>query len=110
MAGMINAKCDCGFETDFAVGCPAGHQDMICHAPSLCLQCRKFQIKNYLAPRNNCSECDHPVTFYNDPLLSRHRPANESINTPYFVLPDSECLCPQCRQMTLRFTPTGCWE
>jgi len=40
-----------------------------CMAPAICLNCRKFLIKNYMKRHEKCPDCEKEVTYYNDPSV-----------------------------------------
>ncbi len=114
MGGIIKAICECGFKTDFIAGSTSANYNELCNAPSLCLSCRKFLVKNYFSEHNTCPVCNNSVTFYNDLSLQKTDEINMSklnnLNGQEFVLPDTECLCPACSNKKMRFVTVSCCE
>ncbi len=111
MGALITAACACGFETDFTAGAGRSRHHDVCHAPAMCLSCKRFLVKNYLDAAPRCGHCGDMVCFYNNPRL-QDRPAQAAENKrqQMFVLPDCACLCPTCGNKTLYFSSQGCWE
>ncbi len=82
-----------------------------------------MEILNWLENDPQCKACSGKVVFYNDPSLQEEMPnsSKDSKDTKkvfswnaypmgVFVLPDTNYLCPQCGNMTLRFKQVGYWD
>lgn len=121
MGEIIKAICTCGFESEniFAGG---GFQNFqtTCTAPAICLNCRKFLIKNYKKKHEKCPDCGKGVTFYNNPSLQIQTDESKKSRVIFswhisgkrgdFQLPDTQYLCPRCGKMTLTFIVIGNWD
>ncbi len=114
MGGIIKAICECGFKTDFIAGSTSTNYNEVCNAPALCLNCRNFLVKNYLSDYKICPVCNNSITFYNDPCLQKKNKSNNSYINNFiktdFILPDTECLCPECSNTKMRFVRISCCE
>ena len=122
MGNIIKAVCECGFESgDIFAGGGFLNFQTIFSAPTICLNCNRFLVKNYMKKYSKCPICRKKVTFYNDPSVQIQ--INESYKKSYdvfscyvsdekgeFRLPDTRYLCPKCGKMTLKFVSFGCWD
>lgn len=124
MGSMIQAICECGFESEvFYAG--AGMMDFkeLCLAPAICLDCKKFLIENYKnKDEAECPVCNKNIVFYNDPRVKEIKNKSMRQGGPIFewrlddkiekkfMLDDGRHLCPECGKLTLLFKETGCWD
>ena len=74
MGSMIQAKCECGFDSGTIV---AGGGFMNFRSmgmePALCQHCKRLVMRDYKTKSSRCPECHKKVTFYNDPKLQIQR-------------------------------------
>ena len=121
MGTIIKAICKCGFESkDILAGGGFSNFQTTCMAPAICLNCRKFLVKNYKEKDENCPTCGKKVVFYNDPSLQIRikEPTKARVIFSWrisddgkdFRLPDTLYLCPECGEMTLTFVEGGFWD
>lgn len=87
----------------------------VCKAPTICLSCNTFAVRNWFSKRVRCSHCGKKLVFYNDPSLQADPSAKGTVfawNTPRgeFLLPATLYLCPQCGKKKMRFQDVGCWD
>ena len=124
MGSFLHAKCECGFNSEFAAGGGFINFKTNCSAPAICQHCMKFHVLNYLTSDQECPECGNMITFYNDPSVQVT--LDDSVKqTRYdfeknvfswfldpgeFVLPNTNYLCPDCGKMTMRFLSAGMWD
>ncbi|MBN2224701.1 MAG: hypothetical protein JW765_08530 [Deltaproteobacteria bacterium] len=122
MGIILRGLCGCGYDTgDMFIGGGFTNFMDTCNAPAVCLQCSELVIRNY-AKRGSarCHACRSSLTFYDDSSLHDPSPENEvsdylfvwriSGKNEYFKLPDTNYLCPKCRNMTLVFKDKGHWD
>jgi len=121
MGTIIKAICKCGFESEdiFAGGGFSNFQNT-CTAPAICINCKRFLIKNYKKKHERCSDCGKEVTFYNDPSVRTQIDESEKSGDIFswpiddqrgdFKLPNTRYLCPKCGKMTLEFAVVGNWD
>ena len=115
MGSMIQAKCECGFDSGTIV---AGGGFMNFRSmgmePALCQHCKRLVMRDYKTKSSRCPECHKKVTFYNDLKLQRPNEKQRRKSNVYeweeFVLPDGEYLCPKCGRMAMRFKVVGHWD
>lgn len=121
MGDIINAKCNCGFESGgiFAGGGMTNY-DKFCSVPALCENCRDLVIVNYLRKNLKCPKCGKKVVVYGDPTLQQTRKKAERSSDIFswfvdekkgtFALPDVFYLCPRCGKKRMRFFHNGQWD
>jgi len=120
MGSMINAICDCGFQSGtIMVGGGMLNFDTVCYAPAICLRFNIFLVKNYLKKYSKCPKCRKKVVFYNNPIVQEKLKRNENryndifswrLEKSEFQLLDLNYLCPECGKMSLRFVREGHWD
>lgn len=127
MGSQVHATCHCGVDATIRVGGGMESFDTTCYFPCLCERCRAVVQVNLLAKPERCPKCKSTkVTPYDDPSLTEGRidrstlghfsgvvgewNAHEKLGRK-LCLPEETYRCPQCSQMTLRFTNTDmCWD
>ena len=112
IGGIIKAICKCEFETDFMAGSSAKNYLDVCNAPAICMSCKTFMVKNFLADDTKCESCDSQIIFYNNNALQRlssEKCVNDTAKKE-FVLPEEKYLCPKCDKKEMKFEHTGCWD
>ena len=130
MGNLLVANCPCGFRESFPAGGGMMSFTEIDNEPALCPACNNFSIQNYIAKNHGCIKCGSRVTFYNDPSLMADPSKATVLSNPdvlpdgsdpihywaaelrqrAFVLPDTEYLCPSCKQKTMKFSCYGNWD
>ena len=121
MGIILRGLCKCGFDTgDIFAG--AGFVNFMdtCNAPAICLRCHEFLVRSYMDKETaRCPGCDAKVTFYDDPSVQEPL-GNKRYDylfvwriggrDEFFKLPDTNFLCPKCKNMTLVFEEMGNWD
>ena len=119
MGTQVTATCQCGVDTIIMIGGGMRNFMTTCYFPCLCEHCRTVVQVNLLAKQKRCPRCKTPnVIPYDDPTLSEsaggRTVASWNIQEQLgrkLNLTDGNYRCPQCDQMTLRFTDSGlCWD
>ena len=119
MGTQVTATCQCGVDTIIMIGGGMRNFMTTCYFPCLCEHCRTVVQVNLLAKQKRCPQCKTTkVIPYDDPTLSEcaggrtvtswnmEEQLGRELN-----LTDGNYRCPQCDQMTLRFTDSGlCWD
>lgn len=112
MGSEVAARCQCGLETYILVG--GGMADCIgtCYFPCFCESCHNVVQVNVLAEEKQCPQCKtNNVIPYDDPSLSQRSGRLTVVSWDMkqqlgrdLALTNGRYRCPQCNQMTLRFT------
>jgi len=122
MGQILQATCPCGFDsTKLFLGGGMMNFTTYCGAPALCDSCGAFLVLNYLDPNPRCGDCKGTVRFYNDPALrSTSEQSDQKSHDVFswnvggrlgtFSLPDTEYLCPKCREIKMSFVSVGNWD
>jgi Zn finger protein HypA/HybF involved in hydrogenase expression len=119
MGTQVTATCQCGVDTIIMIGGGMRNFMTTCYFPCLCEHCRTVVQVNLLAKQKRCPQCKTTnVIPYDDPTLSEsaggRTVASWNIQEQLgrkLNLTDGNYRCPQCDQMTLRFTDSGlCWD
>jgi len=119
MGSQVTATCQCGMDTSIMIGGGMRNFMTTCYFPCLCEHCRTVVQVNLLAKQKRCPQCKTTnVIPYDDPTLSEsaggRTVASWNIQEQLgrkLNLTDGNYRCPQCDQMTLRFTDSGlCWD
>ncbi len=116
MGDILQGICECGFDTGNIPG-GGGFSDFEtnCSAPAVCINCKKFLVKNYLKKYSKCPACRKKVTFYNNPSLQIEISQtgsnyNHVFSWDDFYLPDTLYWCPKCEKKKMRFIDVGCFD
>lgn len=129
MGSQVLAKCQCGVDASIRIGGGMDDFDTVCYFPCLCERCRAVVQVNLLAKPERCPKCKSTkVIPYDDPSLTEPEGRVDRSTLGLFsgavgewnaqeqlgrklCLPEEHYRCPQCSQMTLRFTGTDfCWD
>jgi len=130
VGNLLIAHCPCGFKHSAGVGGGFLNHDTIDNEPALCPACDNFSIQNYIAKNHGCAKCGSRVVFYNDPSLMADPSKAVLPGSPValpdglepihywaaqlrehaFILPDTEYLCPNCKQKSMKFSCYGNWD
>jgi len=121
MGGIVQARCDCGFESEnLFLGGGMLNFETYCGVPVLCKTCGSLQVVNLLDPCCCCGTCHGPVEFYHKVVPRTAPELRETLTNRLFswrlgggdtlVLPDSGHLCPRCHEQHMRFVDTGRWD
>jgi len=119
MGQMINAKCECGFETD--VMCLGGGMLNFmteCAFPFYCEECSFLFEGNIFDKSILCPKC-HKADIY--PYDSKKAYATLGKKNVFnwrvvdeigrvLVLTDGNYICPSCRKFSLKFFDVGNWD
>jgi hypothetical protein len=112
MGTEVDASCGCGLEATIMIG--AGFSDFpdVCLFPALCNRCERAVETNLAHKPTLCPECgDTRVIPYSDIALAKKDGRSTIAAWGELNLTDGHHQCPACKQMTLRFLPTGLhWE
>ena len=111
MGYIVNARCECGFEAQSAVGTTRRTVGRVCHFPCLCEACSQIVEANLSDDDPRCPHCGSgPLLRYDDPSLIAAKGEYDVVRTqgPHYddtlVLTDGLYTCPRCRKGTLRFS------
>lgn len=118
MGSIVTAKCQCGLELQLSLGGGMHSFTSVCNFPCLCEACHNVVQVNLLAKTEECPMCKSlDLIPYDDPRL-RKSPGTRTVAEwnlqervgRRLVLTDANYLCPKCKEMSLRFTESGCWD
>ena len=115
---MVVAACECGFQTsELFLGAGWADFQERCALPVLCQHCGIIFTRNLLAKTPiRCPECRKRAHFYTEPSLQGAVNDKEpifswNINDDFTVsLPDTDYLCPECKEIKMRFVEAGNWD
>jgi ribosomal protein L37AE/L43A len=87
--------------------------------PFSCYDCGTLSVKNIYSPSNKCSKCRKEMVMYGkkvkDINSDKYRYSvfdwgMRSFGSEGYVLMNENYHCPKCKEMSLKFEPTGMWD
>jgi Zn finger protein HypA/HybF involved in hydrogenase expression len=118
MGSFVDASCSCGYHGSACVG--AGLETFMhaCEFPCLCSHCHQVVSADLMAPQLSCPQCGNTgIIPYNDPALIGD-PGDREVDSWKLGLDPSRLVvitnggytCPACKEQTLRFEFSGCFD
>ena len=116
MGSILKVECSCGFTNTFPVGGGMLSFKDTCYAPAVCVDCGEFFIRNYFSKFIKCPKCHKKAFFYDHPSLQSSETTDSEVfswnlqDWREFVVYDKDYLCPECKQLALRFSMVGFFD
>lgn len=107
MGQQVIAKCECGYEEGFMIGCGMSNCGTMFSFPCLCRDCKRIVEGNLEEQPLTCPECDgRNLVPYDKAELSKSRDGEAVTEWSGRKLTDDPHYCPQCDTFRLRFENT----
>ena len=117
MDQILKAQCSCGFiSNDFFAGGGMRNFDVVCNAPSICVNCEYFFTDNYFNKSIICPKCKSDALFYDDPYLQIDSDDSRMVFSWHlqdgrvFTLPRTTYYCPDRKKKRMYFKSIGTWD
>ena len=115
MGSAVLAKCECGYEQEFAIGGGMTTFHELCCFPCLCRECKRIVQANLLDTPASCPDCEGDrIVPYDDGELCE-QPDDETATSwslgeqlgRELMLTNGMYYCPSCDSFQLKFQDSG---
>lgn len=116
MGTMIDASCECGYETKMMfLGGGMYNYTTECSFPFYCVDCSILFVSNMFDKKTVCPKCHKTVVYPYDSEKAFDTAGKDTVfhwnaRDKKLVLTDGNYICPACRKFSLKFFDVGCWD